>query len=332
MALTMASGCGAGEIGGANELDDPSDPTGGAGGEDVGGEAGSGAPNGGGMGAATGGGGTGSMPLASGGGGASSLGGGGVSTTGGIGGGVNTGGSGPTGGTIVVPPATDTPPAGWKKTVVAVGYGGMRVASQDQGNTWTKLAQLTRDGGDDRELFRAVAYGKGRWVSAGWRMFTSSDGATWVEGKNPEGCGLMESAAYGHGVFVGACGDQAFLSDDGLAWRKGGRIGSNIGHTHVLFGNGTFAASGDSGSSYSSTDGKTWTSLPGIRKVRFCRGEMRSEDACAGDAWFPDTFYRGAWKGKLERSSDGASWKTTYTDDWENSVYNFGEGYLPPLK
>lgn len=234
-------------------------------------------------------------------------------------------GGGGAGGNVTVP-AVDLQP-----TVMAVGYGGSRVATQDHGVTWKKVAQLTRDGGDDRELLRAVAYGNGRWISAGWRMFTSGDGKTWVEGKNPTGCGLMEGAAFGNGVFVGTCGDESFLSDDGLTWRAGGRVGATNGHTYVLFGNGAFAASGDSGNSYTSVDGKTWKALS-FRKVRFCTGQWRSEDACPGEAWYSNIFYKSGWKGKLERSLNGTSWATTYTDDWDNTAYRFGNGLMPPLK
>jgi hypothetical protein len=247
---------------------------------------------------------------------------------------VASGGAGgmPTGGIGGTPALTDTIPVGWKKTVLVVGYGGMRVATQDQGVSWTKVAQLTRGGGDDRELLRSAAFGKGRWIAAGWRMFSSDNGTTWTEGKVPDGCGLMEGAAYGNGVFIGTCGEQAYLSDDGITWRKGGRVGSTNGHTYVLFGNGVFAASGDSGNSFTSTDGKVWSPMPNLRKVQFCQDQMRSEGGCAGDAWFATTYYRGAWRGKLERSTNGSSWATTYTDDWDNSSYRFSEGYMPALK
>lgn len=318
-----AVGCGAGEINGEAEEDmagGAGGDTSGTGGDSV--DVGSGGTTSGG---------------ASGGGGASaggpSTGGAGADGQAGMAGASAAGGAaGATGGAAGATMPSDTPPPDWKKTILAVGYGGMRVATQDQGATWKKVAQLTRGGGDDRELLRSVAFGKGRWVSAGWRMFTSVDGSTWVEGKNPDGCGLMEGAAFGNGVFVGTCGDNSYLSNDGLTWRKGGRVGATNGHTYVEFANGAFAASGDSGNSYTSTDGIVWTGMANLRKVTFCEGQWRSGDACAGDAWFPNAFYRGAWRGKLERSLNGSSWATTYTDDWNNSVYRFGEGFMPPLK
>lgn len=346
IAITFVTACGAGVIGGASGEEDGSDEDGGApAGGETGGEAGNGGGGGpdtspgdtggrggsggggsvsaGGRAGGSGGGGSGSGGALGGSGGALSgtgggAGGGGMAAMGGVGGGGGAGGQ-------------DVTPTGWKNTIVAVGYGGMRVASQDNGGTWKKVAQLTQGGGDDRELLRAVAFGKNRWIAAGWRMFTSTNGTTWVEGKNPEGCGLMEGAAFGNGVFVGTCGEQAYLSDDGLVWRRGGRVGSTSGHTYVLFADGTFAASGDSGNSYSSRDGNVWTSLAGVRKVKFCQGEFRSETACPGDAWFANTFYRGAWRGKIDRSTNGSSWATVYTDDWSNSVYRFGQGLMPAL-
>src|SRR5688500_17481769 len=116
-------------------------------------------------------------------------------------------------------------------------------------------------------------------------MFTSTGGTTWTEGKNADGCGCMEGAAFGTGAFVGPCGDDAYTSQDGLTWRRAGSVGNTSGHTYVLFGNGKFAASGDSGASYTSTNGQSWTLMSGVNKVHFCDGEFRSEGECPSEAW-----------------------------------------------
>ena len=239
------------------------------------------------------------------------------------------GGKPPSGSTGGNGPSPDDP--SFKTTIMAVGYGGIRVVSQNGGVSWTKVAQLSRDGGDDQQLLRSVAYGNGRWISAGWRMFTSTDGKNWIEGSNPDGCGLMEGAAFGNGIFVGTCGDDAYTSRDGLSWQRAGTVGNTAGHSYVLFGNGKFVASGDSGASYISTNGQTWTVMAGINEVHFCDGEFRSKAECPSEAWFPNQHLRGAWKGKIERSTNGTQWTLGYTDDWDNTVYRFAVGLMPAL-
>jgi hypothetical protein len=225
-------------------------------------------------------------------------------------------------------------PADWVKAIVATGYGGIRLLSIDGGKTWKKTAQLSVNGGDDENLLRAATYGsvagKGRWVAAGWKYFTSEDGRTWTEGKNPKGCNLMESVAFGNDLFVAACGGHSFLSNDGLAYTDGATI-HEIGHVRVSFSKGTFYASGDDKQVFTSTDGKTWSPKSGLTGLSICGGVAKSETECGEGLENPyGGWLRTQWKGKIQTSPDQMMWTTTYTDDAEDHPDRFAFGYAPP--
>ena len=88
-------------------------------------------------------------------------------TTGSAGRGGTTGGVGATGsagtngaaGTTGAAGASGDPP-GYVAALIGVGYGGIRIVSRDGGNTWGDRG-FAANGGDDDDLLRAVAYGKG---------------------------------------------------------------------------------------------------------------------------------------------------------------------------
>lgn len=230
------------------------------------------------------------------------------------------------------PPARDT--NGWLETVMMVGYGGVRVISQDQGRTWKKIAQLEPIGGDDMALLRGVAYGNGTWVATGWRRFTWTPSVApgWVEDKRAlAGCGIMEGVAYGNGVFVGACGDQSFVSVDGQSWNRGGVIGGTGGHPYVVFAEGRFAASGDGGQSFTSADGKTWAPLPGIHAVVVCDGALRSQESCFAPFSVHGTYLRMRFLSVDRYDPATKTWVEVYKDDARNGGYRLAAGFLPPM-
>jgi hypothetical protein len=219
----------------------------------------------------------------------------------------------------------DGPPAGWQPAMVAVGESGVRVLSRTLGATWEAKAILG-GGGDDSNLLRAVAYGRGIWVAAGWKLLTSSDGGrTWAEHPQEPRCKLMESIAYANGTFLAACAPDVFRSQDGVTWTRHGSFGAFGSHAYIIAANGQFAGSSDQGTSYVSHDGVTWTPLAGVSRVAFCNGELRSGSACASPAWGYDTFLRASTNG-IARSADGKSW-TRVLDGV--GIYRFGFGYAP---
>ena len=248
-------------------------------------------------------------------------------------GGSATGGSGPTG----------TP------TVVGVGYGGGGMRSLDLGLTWSDLIEDDPNGGDDQNLLRATVYAQGLFVAAGWRIHSSPDGVTWTEHtvNGQQWCGGLD---YGNGRFVcaGGCG-QSLHSSDGQSWQMGANATPNeCRHVRsVAFGNGVFVAAGDGGFVTTTTDGDSWTALVDlpISRVRFRDGAFIGEGQSGehmtstnGVDWAnapgaPITadfghgyFFEGQWKGRVNRSLDGATWDQVY-DAGGNHLQAFAFGY-----
>jgi hypothetical protein len=226
--------------------------------------------------------------------------------------------------------------AGWVPSIVAVGYGGLRVISRDNGMTWADDQEFESSGGDDHDLLRGIAYGNGTWVTTGWRLFTSIDGGlTWSEHALLSDCGLMEGVAFGAGTFVGTCGTDAYLSPDGVAWSHAGPVGDTTGHTYVFFAAGLFYSSGDSGKSYSSQDGQTWTELAGVTKVAYCESAIRTQAECPG-FWNQGAYFSSEWESKITRSTDGVNFSTVYDNaklnPGNNAPYTnaFAVGLSPP--
>jgi hypothetical protein len=154
---------------------------------------------------------------------------------------------------------------------VAVGYGGRTIRSVDDGVTWTDDQSLISNGGDDNYLLRAVAFGQGKFVGAGWRVVTSSDGATWVDhdttGVNWIGALLH---AGGRWVAVGGYGLRA-TSSDGITWNNFD-IDTTASHGSdcLAYGNVSgdrYVSANDDGKRAFSTDGTDWAFSSGATNV-----------------------------------------------------------------
>jgi hypothetical protein len=245
------------------------------------------------------------------------------------------GSSGAGGGSEEIPP-------GYVKAIVGVGYGGIRILSRDGGNTWTERAFAAPDGGDDEDLLRAVAYGKGRWIATGWKLMTSDDGVHWTDrgmlndgiiDQNP----IIEGLAYKDGYFFaagdGSSGAHIYRSADGLTWSSFGTGGDTVKHTGLTYRAGLFVSYGDSGTSYQSSDAKTWTEM-GIDDATYCEQAWRTFSQCHEAWWSDDGYYiLPEWGGLIRRSTTGSSFKTVYTDDQQNTFYQaraVAEGYVAP--
>jgi len=245
------------------------------------------------------------------------------------------GGSGDGGGSEEIP-------AGYVKAIMGVGYGGIRILSRDDGNTWTDRVFAAPDGGDDDDLLRAVVYGKGRWLATGWKLMTSDDGMHWTDhGKLGDGIidgnPIVEGLAYKDGYFYmagdGGSGAHIYRSSDGLTWSNFGTGGDTVKHTGLTYRGGLFVSYGDSDTSYQSTDGKTWTEM-GIDDATYCEGEWRTFEQCHEAWWSDDGYYiLPEWGGLIQRSTTGSNFKTVYTDDQQNTFYQaraVAEGYVAP--
>ena len=101
-----------------------------------------------------------------------------------------------------------------------VGVGGTNghglIFSSPDFSTWTDRtpAGIPEQGG--------VLYDGSRYVSTGGTIYASPDGIAWTRiGPTAQGGGrttLVNSAAYGNGVYSGTNGDQLFISQDAATW------------------------------------------------------------------------------------------------------------------
>ncbi len=147
-------------------------------------------------------------------------------------------------------------------TFVAVGSGGRRMRSTDDGITWTNDVSIVDSGGDDFVGLRTVAWGNGLFVAAGWRVMTSPDGITWAD--TPPAAfnqNWMGQMSFGAGSFVGLGGyGSRVTSSDGATWAQHS-IDTKASHAHgsltYVQGKGFFAMN-DDGEISSSPDGVTW--------------------------------------------------------------------------
>ena len=234
-------------------------------------------------------------------------------------------------------------PAGWVPALIGVGYGGIRIVSRDGGKTWGDRAYETSEGGDDEELLRAVAYGKGIWVATGWKLWTSTNGTTWTDhgllknGLHPD-CTIVEGLAFKNGYFFAACPPwnapgAVYRSADGVSWTKYATIGDTGGHLYLNYRGGKFVAYGDNKTSFQSTDALTWTVMPGIQEATYCDDTWKSQADCKASSWFEGAYLRADWQGKISRSMDGTSFTTVYNDDQLNTLYRsraIAAGWVAP--
>lgn len=243
--------------------------------------------------------------------------------------------------------------------IIAVGYGGLRIVSRDQGLTWGDRAFEVANGGDDEALLRAVTYGKGLWIATGWKYWTSPDGVDWTDhgllGKGILPCSIVEGLAFFDGAFWAACGayvegqpdslGAVFRSTDGQTWtsKPSGIIGDTQGHLSLAARDGKMVAYGDNGVSFESTDGAAWSVMPGLVAATYCNGQWKSMGDCdpttvmngyyEGVSFFDGIWLKSAWQGLIIRATDGVSYSTVFTDDQKNSVYTgrtFATGFVAP--
>lgn len=238
--------------------------------------------------------------------------------------------------------APDATPA-HKPTIVAVGYGGLRILSRDLGLTWgERVAVENAQYGNETNLLRAVTYAAGLYVAVGQHIFTSPDGATWTERRNTMG-NWLGGIRYGNGMFVGGggCG-WTIRSMDGLTWTRAANVTSQhcpsgAHRRSAAFGNGQFALAGDDRVVHVSTDAARWTVLSGLgtSQVSFCDGAFRPSADCPTSASTGARLAPGSGHGvhlrargtSIERSLDGTTWRTVHRDT--NTIQAFAFGFSP---
>lgn len=190
---------------------------------------------------------------------------------------------------------------------VAVGHNGQRIASKD-GSAWANLQS-----GKEGEVYRAVAYGKGRFVAAGSfggsNIFAhSTDGATWqTANKEAKYVNYIRGMGFANNLFVGLGGDPGSVGDskpfvvtseDGVVWSDYARIsGKNI-LRRFAFGNGVYVGVGDRGRRSFSRDLKEWKDVAGVKAVETL------VDVCFGK----NVFVGVGLHGLRISSADGETW------------------------
>ena len=153
----------------------------------------------------------------------------------------------------------------------ALGQGGRRLVSCDDGQTWV-AEQVIEMNDDDHGPYssRDVAWGDGTFLlGMGWgnpaRIARSDDGIDWTETFPPPDYVEMRGLsgiAFGAGRFVAVVGSDSWTSDDGgNAWSLAGQLptGGNIRVvTYSPSGGGSYYAVEDGGLIYQSADGASW--------------------------------------------------------------------------
>lgn len=210
----------------------------------------------------------------------------------------------------------------------------MRVRSLDDGNTWQDYVQLRDAGGDDEDLLRGCTWGGGRFVAAGWRIFSSTDGVTWEEHDNPTGQWLG-AVAHGNGMFLGVGGGGfCARSPDGVAWESCTDVTDGEDFEHVrstLFFDGLFFTADEDGDVRSSPDGDVWSLVGNVGGGWIAEqgGEIVYLDQGA-----PAEFDGFRLRGSIERAPSGSEdFVGVYAAPNGNSVtdakrFGFCEGFV----
>lgn len=190
---------------------------------------------------------------------------------------------------------------------VAVGHQGLRLVSSD-GRRWEKAAV-----GKEGEVYRAVAFGKGRFAAVGTfggsnLLAWSADGAAWKNTqKDGQYANFLRGLAFGGGGFVGIGGDPGavgdsrpfvMLSPDGEAWGDYVKIsGKNIVR-RIAWGADRWVGVGDRGRRATSKDAKEWVDVPKTKAV----------DTLIDLAYGAGRFVGVGLHGLRMSSIDGAEW------------------------
>ena len=159
---------------------------------------------------------------------------------------------------------------------VAAGHQGLRLVSRD-GRRWEKAAL-----GKEGEVYRAVAYGNGRFAAVGTfgganLLASSVDGAAWKNAqKDGQYKNFLRGLAFGGGTFVGIGGDPGAVGDsspfvslstDAEQWSDYLRVSGRHILRRIAFGEGFWVGVGDRGRRALSKDAKEWVDVPKTKAV-----------------------------------------------------------------
>jgi hypothetical protein len=153
---------------------------------------------------------------------------------------------------------------------VAVGYGGRRMRSVDDGQSFVDDQSLEANGGDDNDLLRTVAFGPGGFLAAGWQLLSSPDGKTW-SALPPTHQNWFGALVYADSTWVAVGGyGMRLTSGDGMTWTDHS-LDTTAAHPHGCLAftgsSPAFAACNDNGARSYSADGVTWSYATGAEAV-----------------------------------------------------------------
>jgi outer membrane protein OmpA-like peptidoglycan-associated protein len=172
---------------------------------------------------------------------------------------------------------------------------------------------------------KAVGFGDGRWVSAGYCsvsgggqgcIWTSKDGVNWYT-VSTVGHGEFKSVAYGNGVWLALNywpgNSNVYRSTDGITWTavSGLSLGS-LSYDGLAYGNGSWVLTGMSGvTKYSRDGGVTWSNATGASGVQM-------QDVAFGDGGFVGSGTH------CSNSPDGITWAVTSCSGGSQIEYGNG--------
>ena len=176
-------------------------------------------------------------------------------------------------------------------TLVAVGDGARYKL---KGGSWTYISSLKN------RYFRAVTYGKDRFVAVGEEgvSFYSLDGITWVYMSGLPRT-YMWGVTYGKDRFVAVGYYNSHYSLDGLTWKPMTGLPSNVSNLDVTYGKDRFVSVGSISQSYYSLNGLSWQPMTGMSN----NGDMW------GVTYGKDRFVAVGKQGSSYYSINGASWQ-----------------------
>jgi hypothetical protein len=240
---------------------------------------------------------------------------------------------------------------------VAVGYGGRRIRSIDDGKTWIDDQSLEPDGGgDDQDLLRTVVFGNGTFFAAGWQTLTSPNGKTWGPVIDPH-TNWFGALTYARSMWVAVGGyGMRLTSPDGVTWTDHS-IDTTASHPHGCLTVATapttaFVACNDLGQRSYAPDGATWKYSTGAAKVMssqvtFGNGvvvgtdgttmvlsndagatwtEVATLDVAGGGMVFAQGHFTILATNVVYTSTDGSTWAKNVAVGIRPGVLAFGDG------
>jgi hypothetical protein len=215
-------------------------------------------------------------------------------------------------------------------TFVAVGHNGLRLHSAD-GARWERGAE-----GKEGEVYRAVAFGNGRFAAVGnfggSNLFASTaDGAAWETSSfDGQYKYSVRGLSFGLGRFIAIGGDPGSVgssspfvvhSDDARKWTAMIPIAGKHILRRIAAGGDRYVGVGDRGRRATSKDGKEWTDAT----------DSKPTDTLIDVVFGAGLFVGAGLHGLRMASEDGLAWKHRFPGEegeHVNSILRAGDRFV----